>query len=96
MNVKKELIIEFENTEKAEALPFMISIFDEKSTKKEKEVSVKDSYDKKVFVDNKKLNIDVSNLTRGNKVLHFYYAKIKGKDKQQDFDLQIEKVILVD
>jgi Pregnancy-associated plasma protein-A len=95
-NVKKELTIEFENTEKAEALPFMISIFDEKSTKKDKEINVKEIYEKKGLVDNKKLSIDVSNLTRGNKILHFYYAKIKSKDKQQDFDVKTERIILVD
>jgi Pregnancy-associated plasma protein-A len=97
-NVKKDLTIEFDNIEYSESLPQSIKIFDEKSTKEEKEIFVRDQYDKKQLIEGKRLNIDVSSLSRGNKILHFYYNRTKISDNnkvQQDYDIKVERVILV-
>ena len=92
------LTIEFDNVAYLEALPESISLYDEKSTKEEVVVYLKDIFDKKGFIENNRINIDVSKLSRGVKILRFIYqlAPIVGKQKTSvEMEVKTERVILI-
>ena len=96
-NVKDDLTIEFDNIENLEALPESIIIYDEKTTKEDKSIIIKEIFDKKQFVDKNKLIIDVRKLSKGNKILHFNYLKYSGNDNKTStpsYDIKVERIII--
>lgn len=98
-NITSTLAIGFDNTTNLEALPVSIAIYDEKTGKEEGSVKIKEIFDKKGFIDDTKLEIDVRKYSRGMKIVRFMYEIGRGASNKIQNDTQVEvrteRVILV-
>ncbi|GAA4419484.1 hypothetical protein GCM10023187_53840 [Nibrella viscosa] len=71
------LQINFDNTEIIEALPDQIDLYSESIKKPVRSIKIKDIFDKKAFLNNKSIVLDVEDLTRGTYYLHVINYKNK-------------------
>lgn len=94
-NISNQMIIEFDNVTYLESLPQTITISDEKGAKHEKTIEMKDIFNKKQFVNENQLIIDVKKLKRGVKIVRFDYVKSTEKNAN-DSESKTERVIFVD
>jgi hypothetical protein len=79
-SITDKLVIDFDKSERSEAYPVLIRLFDEKSGKKQKEIKPGEWLDLSNPKESRKLTIDVADLSRGPKILHMYYSKAFGKE----------------
>ena len=70
-------------------------MFDEKDAKEEKNIDIKDLFEKKAFASNKKLTIDVKKIKRGVKILRFHYQISTEKNAIEE-KIETERVLFID
>lgn len=85
---KDHLIVEFDNSESADALPDALEIVSEKQMKTVRTANVQEVFARKAFKNGKQIEFDIRDLPRG-----VYYLKVL--NPRQEKDKQVEMVRLV-
>lgn len=85
---KSTLTVEFDYTEYLESLPDQLEIISEKTLKVEKNISMKDIFEKKAFREGNKIDFDISVLSRG-----IYYLRATNSREITSKQIQTTRLI---
>lgn len=94
--ITQKMTIEFDNVGYSESLPQTVAIFDEKKNKEDKSIDVKQLFENGYFKSTNKLEIDVSKVSRGVKIIHLYFADNNDEKEKKVNERKTKKVIFTD
>jgi hypothetical protein len=86
--------VSFDDVSNTETLPQQMEIYDEATNKKEKVINVKQLHKDKAFKD-KTLEVNISSITSGSKVLVFQYLKSKNSKGEAQYETKTDKIVRI-
>ncbi len=92
--VASTLSVSFDDVSNSETLPQQIEIYDEATNKKEKVINVKQLHKDKAFKD-KTLDVNISSITSGSKILVFHYLKSKNSKGEEQYETKTDKIVRI-